>query len=99
MVSYRFCRTGAPCRALLTAFGNWNSVWRQFRHWRESGVWDVVLQGLADSRDEWDTLQMNYSATIWAHRCAAGEKEGFNSRRLIVLAAGWQPRAIFAAME
>lgn len=37
------CRSGAPWRDLPAAFGNWNSVWRQFRRWCASGVWDVLL--------------------------------------------------------
>jgi transposase len=35
-------RTGAPWRDMPEAFGNWNSVWRQFRRWCLSGVWDIV---------------------------------------------------------
>jgi transposase len=50
-------RTGAPWRDLLEVFGNWNSIWRQFRRWCESGVLDVLLQGLADSGGELDALQ------------------------------------------
>jgi transposase len=34
-------RTGAPWRDLPEVFGNWNSIWRQFRRWCGSGVWDV----------------------------------------------------------
>jgi hypothetical protein len=37
-------------------------------------VWDIVLQGLADSGGELDALQMIDSTTSRAHRCAAGEK-------------------------
>src|SRR5208282_5654745 len=48
------CRAGAPRRDLPEAFGNWNSIWRQFRRWCESGVWDVLLQGLADSGGQLD---------------------------------------------
>jgi transposase len=55
-------------------FGNWNSIWRQFRRWSESGVWDAVLQGLADRGGELDALQMIDSTTVRAHRCAAGER-------------------------
>jgi transposase len=43
-------RTGAPWRDLPDEFGNWNSVWRQFRRWTAAGVWDVLLQALADGR-------------------------------------------------
>ena len=58
------CRTGAPWRDLPEAFGNWNSIWRQFRRWCEAGVWDVLLQGLADGGDELDALQMIDSTTM-----------------------------------
>jgi transposase len=70
------CRTGAPWRDLPEQFGNWNSVWRQLRRWCEAGVWDVLLQALADSGGELDMLQMIDSSTVRAHRCAAGEKGG-----------------------
>ena len=33
-------RTGAPWRDLPEELGNWNSVWRQFRRWSASGLWD-----------------------------------------------------------
>jgi transposase len=91
------CRAGAPWRDLPEAFGNWNSIWRQFRRWCESGVWDVLLQGLADSGRELDALQMIDSTTIRAHRCAAGKKPGSNFRHLAVLAAGSPPKSISAA--
>jgi transposase len=39
-------RTGAPWRDLPEAFGNWNSIWQQFRRWCESGVWDVFRRGI-----------------------------------------------------
>ena len=32
-------RTGAPWRDLPEGFGNWNSIFRQFRRWADSGVW------------------------------------------------------------
>ena len=47
------------------------SIWRQFRRWRVSGIWDVLLQRLADRGGELDALQMIHSTTIRAHRCAA----------------------------
>ena len=93
------CRTGAPWRDLPAELGNWNAVWRQFRRWSGSGVWDLLLQALADSGGTLDMLQMIDSTTIRAHRCAAGEKGGFKARPLAVRVAGSPPRSICAAMR
>jgi transposase len=62
--------------------GNWNSVWRQFRRWCLTGVWDILLQALADSGGDVDALQMIDSTTVRAHRCAAGEKGGSQTQAL-----------------
>jgi transposase len=92
------CRTGTPWRDLPEEFGKWNSVWRQYRRWSQSGVWDVVLQAFADSGGELDTLQMIDSTTVRAHRCAAGEKGGLSSTHSAAHAAASAPRSISAAM-
>ena len=91
-------RTGAPWRDLPEDFGKWNSVWRQFRRWCLSGVWDIILQAFADSGGELDALQMIDSTTSRAHRCAAGEKGGTRRRHSAGRAAGSPPRSISAAM-
>jgi transposase len=65
-------RTGAPWRDLPPELGNWNSVHRQFRRWTASGVWDVLLQALADGGGDADLLQMIDSTVVRAHHCAAG---------------------------
>jgi transposase len=65
-------RTGAPWRDLPEEFGNWNSIFRQFRRWADSGVWDVILEGLAESGVADATLQMIDATIIRAHHCAAG---------------------------
>src|SRR5499427_9215474 len=75
-------RTGAPWRDLPVELGNWNSVWRQFRRWCLSGVWDILLQALADSGGDVDALQMIDSITVRAHRCAAGERGGNQNQAL-----------------
>ena len=90
-------RTGAPWRDLPETFGNWNSVHKQFRRWCLSGVWDLLLQALADSGGNAEALQMIDSTTVRAHRCAAGEKGGCRNRHLAARGAGSPPRSISAA--
>jgi transposase len=53
-------RTGSPWRDLPDAFGNWNSVHRQYRRWTEAGVWDVMLAALAEKRRQRCTAQQMY---------------------------------------
>jgi transposase len=67
-------RTGAPWRDLPEEFGNWNSIFRQFRRWADSGIWDVILEALAGSGVCDATLQMIDATIIRAHLCAAGAR-------------------------
>lgn len=75
-------RTGAPWRDLPAELGNWNSVFRQFRRWTASGLWDVMLEALADGGGDADLLQMIDSTSIRAHHCAAGGRGGLIDRVL-----------------
>jgi transposase len=86
-------RTGAPWRDLPEELGNWNSVWRQFRRWSASGLWDVLLQALADTGGDAETLQMIDSTIIRAHHCAAGAKGGIRSKLLAARAAASRPKS------
>ncbi|MGA7425602.1 MAG: IS5 family transposase [Rhodoplanes sp.] len=69
-------RTGAPWRDLPDELGNWNSIFRQFRRWADSGVWDVILEALAGSGMSDAALQMIDATVIRAHHCSAGGKGG-----------------------
>jgi transposase len=42
-------RTGASWRDLHDHFGPWTRVYRQFRRWTLSGVWEMMLEALGDS--------------------------------------------------
>ena len=57
-------RTGAPWRDLPEEFGNWNSIFRQFRRWADSGIWDVILEALAGSGMSGATLQIGSVAGL-----------------------------------
>jgi hypothetical protein len=76
----------APWRDLPAEFGNWNSVFRQFRRWTASGLWEVMLEALADGGDDADLLRMIDSTSIRAHHCAAGGRGGLIARLLAVRA-------------
>lgn len=85
-------RTGAPWRDLPEELGNWNSVHRQFRRWTTSGLWDLMLEALADGGGN-DAVQMVDSTVIRAHHCAAGVKGGLKIRLLAVRAADSRPKS------
>ena len=86
-------RTGAPWRDLPEGFGNWNSIFRQFRRWADSGVWDVILEGLAGSGVSDAALQMIDATIIRAHHCAAGGKGGPSVTRSVARVAASQPKS------
>ena len=92
-------RTGAPWRDLPEEFGNWNSIFRQFRRWADSGIWDVILEALAGSDACDATLQMVDATIVRAHHCAAGGKGAPSAMRSAVRAAASRPRSMPAPMQ
>ncbi len=86
-------RTGAPWRDLPEELGNWNSVHRQFRRWTAGGLWDLMLEALADGGSD-NAVQMVDSTVIRAHHCAAGARGGLKTRLLAVRAAGFRPKSM-----
>lgn len=77
-------RAGAQWRDLHEYFGKWSSVYRQFRRWTLAGVWENMLEALAKSKVEPDSLQMIDSTVIRAHHLEAGAKGGLKDRVLAV---------------
>ena len=55
-------------------------MWRQFRRWTAAGLWDVLLQALADGGGEADAVQMIDSTIVRAHHCAAGARGGIQGQ-------------------
>ena len=82
-------RTGAPWRDLPRRLGRWNSVWRRFRRWAEAGVWDHVLEVLADP--DATTLILD-STVVRAHPHAAGALKKTGRNRSAAAGAGSGPR-------
>ncbi len=91
-------RTGTAWRDLHSHFGEWNSVYRQFRRWTLSGLWDVMLEALNETGQGQDSVQMIDSTIIRAHQHAAGAQEkGIRIRVLAAREVASRPRYISAA--
>ncbi len=67
-------RTGSPRRDLPARFGNWNSVFKRFRRWAVSGVFERVFNALSDEFD-FECVCVD-GAVVSAHQKAAGAKGG-----------------------
>ena len=79
--AFWIARTCSPWRDLHDHFGEWNSVYQQFRRWTLAGVWDAMLAALNEAAHEGgagqDSLQMIDSTIVRAHQHAAGaQKKG-----------------------
>jgi transposase len=75
-------RTGAQWRDLHEHFGKWSSVYRQFRRWTLTGVFELMLAALNDGGGGLKSVQMIDSTIIRAHHQAAGAKGGLKNRVL-----------------
>ncbi len=51
-------RTGTAWRDLHSHFGEWNSVYRQFRRWTLAGTWEVMLEALNKAGAGHGSVQM-----------------------------------------
>jgi transposase len=89
-------RTGAPWRDLPGELGKWGSVYQQFLRWTRAGLWDVLLEALAEGDLAPDTVQMIDSTVVRAHHHAAGGKGGFKATLLAVRAAASRPKSTSA---
>lgn len=74
-------RTGAQWRRLPDEYGKWNSVFRRYRRWVETGVFDALLETLAELAGRDRTADMIDSTVVRAHHCAAGIKKVLGRRR------------------
>mgnify|MGYP003611429362 CR=1 FL=1 len=72
-------RTGAPWRDMPEEFGPWQSIYTQFRRWKEQGVWENVFKSASQFADE-ESIMID-SSVIRAHQHAAGATGGKQRKR------------------
>lgn len=92
-------RTGAQWRPLPDDDGKWYSVFRRYRRWLEVGVFDAMLESLAEMVERDPSADMIDSTVVRAHHCAVGIKRGLSKqRRLVDRVAASPPNSMPAAM-
>jgi transposase len=75
-------RTGAPWRDLPCCFGCWNSAFRRFRRWSQTGVFEKIFNALSGDPDfEYAIVD---GTIVRVHQHGAGAKGGLKIRLLAV---------------
>jgi len=89
-----------PDGFLPDEFGKWNSVFRRYRRWVETGVFDTMLETLAEMAGRDRTADMIDSIVVRAHHCVDGIKRGLSKpRRLADRAAASPPSSMPGTMR
>ncbi|MEN2746789.1 transposase [Sphingomonas sp. T9W2] len=70
----RVARTSAQWRHLPEEYGKWNSVFRRYHSWATIGVFDAMLEALANAIECDGRADMIDSTVVRAHHCAVGIK-------------------------
>ena len=90
-------RCGTAWRDVPEKYGNWNSIYRRFRRWSASGVWESVAMALAETMAASGHYNID-STSIRAHVSAAGGKGGFIDELLAARGAGSPVKFIVSVM-
>jgi transposase len=79
-------RTGSPWRDLPPAFGNWNTQFRRFRRWAQTGVFETLFNAMRGDPDfEYALID---GTIVSVHQKATGAKGGLRLRPSDARAAG-----------
>jgi transposase len=66
-------RSGAPWRDLPESFGPYTTCYNRFVRWRMAGIWDLIMEALAETHDS--SVQMIDTSIVRVHQhggCAGG---------------------------
>src|SRR3546814_18704383 len=74
-------RTGAQWRHLPDEYGKWNSVFRRYRRWFTTGVFDAMLETLGELAGRDKSADLIDSKVVRAHHSAVGIKWGLSKTR------------------
>lgn len=72
---------GLHRQQLQDEYGKWNSVFRRYRRWATTGVFDAMLETLAGAVERDTSADMIDSTIVRAHHCAVGIKKGLSRQR------------------
>jgi len=93
-------RTGSQWRHLPDEYSKWNSVFRRYRRWVETGVFDALVETLAEMPGRERSANIIDCTIVRAHHCAVGIKRGLRRpRRLADRGAASPPSFTPAATE
>ena len=70
----RIVRTGSPWRDLPPVYGNWNTVYKCFAKWEQTGVFESIFQLLSEDADMQD-VSID-SSCCKAHQHGEGAEKG-----------------------
>jgi transposase len=68
-------RSGAPWRDLPAGFGPYTTCYNRFVRWRTAGIWDMIMEALAEAHD--GSVQMIDTSVVRVHQhggCAGGDE-------------------------